>query len=275
MTIIADLSKYQGTVDFAKLSKVVAGVILRVQAGSTGPDPKYAEYVAACKKYKIPFGTYAYFKGISVNDAIQEAKDAFSRMDKASVCFALDIEELTCYNLVAAGQAFIDYLHKQGVKNVGLYSGNSFYNTNKLASIKADWHWIANYGQNDGKQHTAPKMACDLWQYTSVGKLAGITGNVDVSAPVGGKALGYFVSKPTPKPTAPVSKPAAPKQIGVITVVSKELPVHQMTSDSSKVVETLKKGDTAKVYTESNGFYGIGQEKWVRTKSIYVTFKKI
>lgn len=181
MGIIADLSEWQGTVDFSKLSKVVDGVILRVQSGYTHPDSRYKEYVAGCKANNIPFGTYAYFKGVSIPDSIAEAQSAFDLMDKDSLFFALDIEEKTCPDLAGAGQAFIDYLKNKGVAHVGLYTGEYFYAPNNLGAIKCDFHWIANYGSNDGQQHSAPKIDNDLWQFTSVAHLDGIAGNVDES----------------------------------------------------------------------------------------------
>lgn len=196
MKTIADLSKYQGTIDFSKLKNVVDAVIIRVQSGSSYPDPMYKTYVAGCKQYGIPFSTYAYFKGVSIDDAIQESKDAYARMDKASITFALDIEENTCTNkanLVPAGQAFINYLKQQGVQKVGLYSGEYFYKQNGLASIKADWLWLASYGVNDGVPHTPPATSHDLWQYTSVGKLDGITQNtVDLNVLSGRKPANYW-----------------------------------------------------------------------------------
>jgi GH25 family lysozyme M1 (1,4-beta-N-acetylmuramidase) len=182
MGIIVDLSKYQGTIDFAKLAKVVDGVILRVQAGSSYADPKYQEYATGCKANGIKFGTYSYFKGISVNDAIQEAKDCLARTDKDSLFTVVDIEAVSMNDLVAGGQAFIDYLKQNGVAHVGIYSGESFYKTYNLGNIRSDFQWIAKYGTNDGQQHTPPSLPeDDLWQYTSVGKLDGINGNVDLN----------------------------------------------------------------------------------------------
>lgn len=203
MGIIADLSKYQGNVDFVKLAKVVDGVILRVQAGYTMPDPKYKEYVAGCKSNNIPFGTYAYFQGVNVKDAIEEAKSAFNLMDKDSKCFGLDVEEQCCYNqadLIPASQAFIDYLKNQGIKNVGLYSGEHFYNQYSLSSIKCDWKWIANYGVNDGQQHNPPTIDDDLWQFTSVGHLDGIVGNVDESVVTDINQFNFFTNNIVVKP---------------------------------------------------------------------------
>jgi GH25 family lysozyme M1 (1,4-beta-N-acetylmuramidase) len=190
--MIADLSKWQGTIDFGKLKSQVDFVILRVQAGYTNVDSKYKEYVAGCKANGIPFGTYAYFKGVSIPDSIAEAKNAFELMDPDSKFFALDIEENCNRDLVSTGQAFIDYLKNKGVQKVGLYSGESFFNAHNLGSIRCDFVWIAKYGTNDGQQHTKPSVPCDLWQYTSVGHLNGIGGNVDLNVLTGSKSLDWF-----------------------------------------------------------------------------------
>jgi GH25 family lysozyme M1 (1,4-beta-N-acetylmuramidase) len=192
MGIIADLSKWQGTIDFGKLKSQVDFVILRVQAGYTSVDSKYKEYAAGCKANGIPFGTYAYFKGVSIPDSIAEAKNALELTDPDSKFFALDIEENCNRDLVGTGQAFIDYLKNKGVQKVGLYSGESFFNAHNLGVIRCDFVWIAKYGPNDGQQHTKPSVACDLWQYTSVGRLDGIAGNVDLNVLTGSKTLEYF-----------------------------------------------------------------------------------
>src|SRR5437763_12486541 len=127
MGIIADLSEWQGSIDFTQLKGQVDGVIIRVQHGYTHPDSRYKEYVTGCKANGIPFGTYAYFAGVSVNDAIAEAKNALSLVDIESKCFAVDIEETCMTDLVAGGQTFIDTLKAAGIKNVGLYSYKGFY----------------------------------------------------------------------------------------------------------------------------------------------------
>lgn len=255
LSIIADLSEWQETVDFAKLSKVVDGVILRVQAGYTHTDSKYKEYVAGCKANNIPFGTYAYFKGVSVPDAITEAKHAYSLIDKDSKFFALDIEEVTCSNLITSGQAFINYLKNQGVKNVGLYSGESFYKAHNLAGIKADWNWIANYGVNNGKQNNKPGISCDIWQFTSVGRLNGISGNVDLNV-VLGKDLFHTVI-PTP-PKAPV---APSVQARKVIMHVKALTVSDIRADHSHTsgfVRNTKVGETFSVFGRTGDWHDVG-----------------
>jgi phage minor structural protein len=192
---IADISKWQGSIDWSKASKDLDLAIIRVQYGSLTIDSKYKEYVAGAKQYKVPFGHYAYAQYLNVNDAIQEAKDFWARSDKSAQFYVVDVEEVTTNNtsdLVPATQAFIDYLHSQGAKKVGLYSGDSFYKTNGLSKVKADFLWIARYGVNNGSPSTKPSVSCDLWQYTSAGSVSGISGNVDLNAINGSKSLTYF-----------------------------------------------------------------------------------
>ncbi|MEM5009229.1 GH25 family lysozyme [Niallia taxi] len=226
---IADISKWQGTINWSKASSELDLVIIRVQYGSTTIDSKYKEYVTGAKQYKIPFGHYAYALYTSVNDAIQEAKDFWARCDKNAAFYVVDVEEITtsrASDLVPATQAFIDYLHSQGAKKVGLYSGDSFYKTNNLSRVKADFLWIARYGVNNGRPSTKPSIACDLWQYTSTGTVSGISGDVDLNQVNGSKPLSYFTSSSVvviPEPeTPPVVVDPVPEEPEVEVPVEEE-----------------------------------------------------
>jgi GH25 family lysozyme M1 (1,4-beta-N-acetylmuramidase) len=46
-----------------------------------------------------------------------------------------------------------------------------------------DFTWVPRYGKNNGtiEGSIKPIYECDLWQYTSVGKIAGIKGNIDMN----------------------------------------------------------------------------------------------
>lgn len=212
MGVVLDMSEWQLDVDWSKVATahqagVIDGVILRVQSGWTHLDSKYKVYVAACKQYNIPFGTYAYYAGLNDADALKEAESAYTNTDPASLCFAVDIEEVTGGNLVTGGQAFIDYLHSKGVKNVGVYSGKNFYDNHGLAAIKADWEWIASYGANDGTPHTDPNETGEvLWQFTSAAHVDGITTNVDESQE---KGFTFFTPQTVVAVPAPVKVQAA------------------------------------------------------------------
>jgi hypothetical protein len=63
-------------------------------------------------------------------------------------------------------------------RSVGCYVAHHMYGKYKYREIAHlfDFTWIPRYGTNDGKQQTQPAYPCDLWQFTSVGKIAGISG---------------------------------------------------------------------------------------------------
>lgn len=187
MGYIADLSKFQDKVDFAKLSKVADFVILRTQCGSTYPDPKYGEYVQGCKANNLPFGSYAYGKFVSISDAEKEAHDFLSRIDKATKFVVLDAEEMTVrdsHDLIPAIQHFIDICKQAGYKT-GLYTGEYFLKNYGLSVIKSDFLWLAKYSSNK------PSVDHHLWQYTDRGSLPGIATNVDLNL-LGSKPLSFF-----------------------------------------------------------------------------------
>ena len=255
MAYIVDLSKWQNDVDFGKLKGQVDFVILRVQAGYSTHDSKYKEYVAGCKANNIPFGTYAYFKGVSIPDSIAEAKCAMELTDPDSKFFALDIEEKTNLDLVNTGQAFIDYLKNKGMQKVGLYSGESFFKNNDLGAIKCDFVWIAKYGVNDGQPHTAPTVPCDLWQYSSVGKVDGINTNVDLNALTGSKPIEYFTGA---LPAANVDwTPSSNPICAQVKVITDYLNIRQGPGNQYPVITTAKKDKIYNVTANINDWHEV------------------
>lgn len=251
---IYDFSEYQGTIDFGKVKGNAQLIILRVQAGSTHLDNDYQKYALACKDNGIPFGTYAYAKFTSVADAKAEAENCYNRMDKETVFVVVDVEAVTttkASELVSATQAYVDYLHSKGVKKVGLYSGESFYKTHYLNTVKADFIWIANYGVNDGKEHRKPSIPCDLWQYSSVATESGVIGHVDIDTLNGTKPLSYFTGV-----DESVYK-------GIVSVEAEQLNLRTSPDDNGTIIRQLKKGETYKFYDISkDGWYSLGANQW-------------
>ena len=86
------------------------------------------------------------------------------------------------------------------VDRIGIYCAHHLYRKYKFDRSKFGFIWIPRYGSNDGKMHTKPDYPCDLWQYTSVGKIAGCPGRVDLNVlmkPLTGKGrdISYFVGE--------------------------------------------------------------------------------
>src|SRR5699024_3735779 len=190
---IADVSHWQGNINWAKASKELDFAILRVQDGSSTKDRKYKRNAREAKKYSVPFGNYAFTRFVSINDAKVEARDFWKRGDKSANFWVADVEVKTMGNMRAGAQAFIDELRRLGAKKVGLYVGHHVYERFQADKIKSDFVWIPRYGKRK------PAYPCDLWQYTEMGSLAGVNGHVDLNRLTGTKPLRFFTSGKKPK----------------------------------------------------------------------------
>lgn len=270
---IVDISKWQGTIDFPRFAQECDLAIVRVQYGSSTEDIKHKEYEAGLKTYGVPFGSYAYARFVSVADAKVEAQDFLKRADSMSQFMVVDVEELTCPadQVVAATQAFIQVLRDAG-KKAGLYTGHSFYKTYGMSKVDADFLWIPRYSSNDdGSLHTVkPDMACDLWQYSQAGTIAGVAGKVDLNVLNGEKSLAWFTGKEPANLDYPVS-------VGDVKVypyikITADVWMHSTPDfNESSRVRVLKAGEIYKNYGENNGLIAIGggyvSERYVESTS--------
>lgn len=195
---IVDISKWQGTIDFKALAKKVSFVIARASCGSD-KDIRFDEYAKAMIENKIPFGVYCYSYAGTTAKAKEEAQNIVQYAKKYNPLFyVMDAEEARITN--EAISAFAKELREQGVERIGCYVAHNRYEDYGYDSLRSlfNFTWIPRYGNNDGTiaGSIKPKYICDLWQYTSTGKIAGITGNADMNTITGqGKALNWFLNK--------------------------------------------------------------------------------
>lgn len=191
--MIIDVSEYQGTIDWTKVTAAgLALAVIEVQRGSSVEDAMYKTNIADAVAAGANYGVYAYFKAISEADAKVEAKDFYDRAQSAigslrqPRLYMIDVENntVTSGTLKAAVSAYMDELNALGVPDskIVIYVSTSLYgsiDTSRPAAL-----WVPRYGTNDGTVagSTKPDVAYDLWQYTSMGKVSGITANtVDMS----------------------------------------------------------------------------------------------
>lgn len=191
MGYIVDISHHQGEIDWETARRHIDLAILRVQDGSRVPDRCYAANAAACGKYAVPFGNYAFCRFVSENDAKTEARDFWERSDQKALFWVADVEVKTMKNMRAGTQVFIDELRRLGAEKVGLYVGHHTYKTFEAEKIKADFIWIPRYSQKQ------PDFSCDLWQYTDSGRVEGVEGKVDLNRLTGSKSLDWFLGQPS------------------------------------------------------------------------------
>lgn len=193
---IIDVSEWQGVIDWNSVIKDdVTLSIIRVQDGSSHQDLKYMENLQKCINAGGKYAVYAYFRGTSTSDAQQEARDFFERTQRVvankqqPVFYAIDVESVemggNMSQMRAGIEAFMSQLNTLGVPDhkIVLYIANHLYDSFNLNTARAGAIWIPSYGQNDGSivNSTKPTHPYDLWQYTSKGRVSGITGNVDMN----------------------------------------------------------------------------------------------
>lgn len=193
---IIDISKWQGNIDFKKLKNEVGLVIARASCGSD-KDVKFDEYAKAMIENRIPFAVYCYSYAGDEAKAKDEAQKLVAYSEQYDpLFFVMDAEEEKI--TTAAIKAFAEELRKNTSERIGCYVAHNRYNTYKYETVKDlfDITWIPRYGKNDGtlEGSTKPSYECDLWQYTSTGKIAGISGNVDMNVINGKKSLEWFLT---------------------------------------------------------------------------------
>lgn len=192
---IADISTYQGKVNWDVARKELGYVIFRASIGTKIDD----RYIYNANNCGIPFGVYHYVKAGTADEARTEARFFIEAVNQAAMkptFYFADIE----YKLQNKATtepvcvAFLDELRKNGCEKIGLYI-NTRYKWAGKAIDMCDAMWIPHYGKNRGdipEEQYQPKHYCDLWQYTSKGTVAGIKGNVDLSILFGNKTIEYF-----------------------------------------------------------------------------------
>jgi len=179
---IIDISKWQGNINFEKLKKEVGLVIVRASCGSD-KDIKFDEYAQAMIKNRIPFGVYCYSYAGTIEKAKDEAKKLVVYSGNYPLFYIMDAEEQKI--TTEAIKAFAQELRANTNKKIGCYVAHHRYNQYKYSTLRDlfDITWIPCYGSNNGTiaGSKKPSYECDLWQYTSTGKISGINGNVDMN----------------------------------------------------------------------------------------------
>lgn len=209
---VIDVSQWQGAIDWNTVNGAgLALAIIRVQDGSDVEDEQYQRSIGALCGLKMNYAVYAYFRGQTIADSRNEAR-AFYQRTQAAIknghqprFYAIDIEdtyEMQGVNNYRAGmEAYMNELNSLGVldSRIVLYIANQYFDSFNLNTGRAGSVWIPAYGPNTGSipdssfkpQHSP----LDLWQYTSKGRINGISGDVDMSTPVSDRFKKRFLSK--------------------------------------------------------------------------------
>ena len=185
-----DVSAWQASIDWDKASAEIDFAIIRLGYGKNTVD-KYAERnISELNRLGIPYGVYWFSYAYTVDMARNEAKSALAYLEKlgakpsypvyfdweydsrdyakkngvtVSNALLCDMATAFCEEVQAAGYYPGIYANPDYIKS---YFGEDIFKTYDL--------WLAHYVSSQSRD-------VKLWQYSSSGKVAGISGNVDMN----------------------------------------------------------------------------------------------
>ena len=218
---IIDISSYQPSVDWGQVSRSgIAGAYIKISEGTGYTNPYAGSQRAGSSSVGLPWGGYDFAAPSGgIDQAIAEA-DYFVRAGGGAGTLPpmLDLEQSQLnptYTAIWASYWLAEVKAKTGRQPI-VYTGAYYPFTDAVANAVAPQGyplWIAAYGLGYNKvpngsacnvpapRSTSSWPSWSIWQYTSVGDIPGINGNVDVSAVTPqwwASATGGTVQPPTP-----------------------------------------------------------------------------
>lgn len=187
MLDVIDVSRWQGIIDWKKVkaSGKVGGVMIRAVSTKSGQlyvDPCFEANYAGAKSVGLPVGVYAYTVAVTEGMAKKELNLLKTCLEGKSfeLPIAMDVEDPRLRSLAPAKLSALVAEAAAQLEAWGLYAMVYTY-TNfadtalDMAAIAAYDLWIADYrGKRPARRH-------GMWQYTSSGKIPGVSGPVDLS----------------------------------------------------------------------------------------------
>lgn len=193
-----DLSKWQETVDWAKIKKNgVDFVILRAGyrgygTGALVEDVCFDDHIQGARKQNIPVGLYVYSQAITKAEAIEEADFCIEQAKKYDVDLPLviDIEfaenengftgrlyeaDLSVSEQTAIAKAFCDRVAKAGYVPMVYASASMLRNSMNANTVAEEGMvWLAHYTTKTNYEYPY-----QYWQYSDSGTISGVSGGVD------------------------------------------------------------------------------------------------
>lgn len=201
-----DVSSYQGKPDWPQVKKSgVEFAILRI-LNSKGKDTSFEHNHEGCVVAGIAKGVYRFSYALNVEQAKKEAQEVVAALAGRQLELGvwLDLEWSKQRALGAAKVKEIANAWMKVIRAAG-YECNIYCNTDWYKNICSGLnakYWIARYPAGDNgtmKESLKPNIGEVGWQYSSKGKVPGISGNVDMDI-----WYGSVASEPDQEPAGTV-----------------------------------------------------------------------
>ncbi|HIU14421.1 MAG TPA: glycoside hydrolase family 25 protein [Candidatus Fimiplasma intestinipullorum] len=181
-----DVSVWQKPIDWQRVAQQgYSFAIIRTSYGWSpdNQDRRLAEHLAGAKAAGLDVGAYHYSHAMSVEEANWEADLFISILDQYEWDYPVyyDMEDdaqlsLTTQERTDIALTFLSRLEEAGYE-AGLYANQYWLETKLDTKQLEDYEiWIASY--TDLNQYQGEY---GMWQYSSKGRIDGISGNVDVN----------------------------------------------------------------------------------------------
>jgi GH25 family lysozyme M1 (1,4-beta-N-acetylmuramidase) len=183
-----DVSKHNGTVDFAKAKEAgLKFVIIRSSFGTDTTDNEFEENYKKAKAAGLKVGVYHYSYALNSDMALQEAKFVYGLIKDKQLDMPIwfDMEDadgyknrhsVSLYNdkalINSICSTFVNYIQSQGLK-CGIYASKSVLTSVVNKSKFNCYFWNAQWGSTDSIKGT-------MWQYTETGNISGCRGSFDL-----------------------------------------------------------------------------------------------
>ena len=191
-----DVSKWNGTINWSNVKKAgIEYAFVRTsyrgtKTGALAKDPTAAANMKNAAAAGVKVGAYIFSQAITTAEAVQEAKYLLQTVKGYKITMPLVFD----YEYYSGGRfssstklsrrvktdiclAFCDRIRKAGYTPL-VYANKSMFSSDLYASeITAKYPvWLAHY--TTSTDYTGDY---DFWQYTSSGRVSGISGNVDMN----------------------------------------------------------------------------------------------
>lgn len=180
-----DVSRYQGNIDWQKVKNAgIKFAMLRLCSSNNSGlyiDPTFEQNYNNAKSAGIYVGAYIYTYATTEEEQNKELEFALNGLNGKTLDYplALDVED---NSLTSIGKSELTNLVKRGLDIIDqkgfipmLYTYTNYSNNLNMDTLKDYDLWIADYRGYNGYGE------CDMWQYSSSGKVDGISGNVDMN----------------------------------------------------------------------------------------------
>lgn len=188
-----DVSKWNQEIDWEAVKEEgVEFAIIRcgyrgASSGALVIDPRYEENIQGAIDAGIPVGVYFFTQALDEVEAVEEASMVIRLIEAYDVDYPvfLDSESaggngradgLTATERTAAHKAFLETVSAAGYETGVYASRNWLYDRINMTDLSEYKTWLAEYAEVP-----AYEGYYDMWQYTSKGKVNGISTNVDLN----------------------------------------------------------------------------------------------